>query len=76
MSVVKLGSHAHLIINHTLITFEYPGTLMAFFLFLSFFERLNNSECDRPSLNPFQFLGENFLPLVYIGVTINKYTSI
>ena len=21
-------------------------------LFLSFFERLNNSECDRPSLNP------------------------
>ena len=27
--------------------------LMAISLFLSFFERLNSSECDRPSLNPF-----------------------
>ena len=31
---------------------------MAFSLFLSFFERLNNSECDRPSLN--------LLPLVCV----------
>ena len=39
---------------------------MAFSLFLRFFEGLNNSECDRPSLNSFSFLGENFLPLVCI----------
>ena len=36
---------------------------MAFSLFLSFFGRLNNSECDRPSLNPF---GENVMPLVCV----------
>ena len=31
------------------------------------FERLNNSECDRPSLNPFQFLVEYVLPLLLVG---------
>ena len=25
-------------------------------------------ECDRPSLNLLEFLGENFLPLVYRGL--------
>ena len=31
------------------------GTEPDFSLFLSFFEGWNNSECDRPSLNPFIF---------------------
>ena len=44
------------------------GWLMAFSLFLSFFERLNNSECDRPSLNPFKFV----LPLVIIMVLLHS----
>ena len=35
---------------------------MAFSLFLSFFERLNNSECDRSSFN----FGRKFLPLVCV----------
>ena len=43
---------------------------MAFLLFLRFFVRC--MECDRPSLNPLEFSGKFFLPLVILRVS--EYT--